>query len=734
MSNLLKGLNEQQKLTVQTTEGYVRVIAGAGTGKTKTLVHRFAYIVNELGVSPSNILCVTFTNKAAQEMKSRLRKLVDFSNVTDLICTYHGLCVKILREDIYRLGYPTQFIIADSEDQKALLKEVFEKLNIKSDRTNYKKVSSKIKYWKQYKKYIVEYISTFNKQKQTEFINSAKNLNKEELLNWQCFIEYLNLQKKGFILDFDDLIQFALYLLQQFPEVLQKWQNKLDYIMVDETQDNSTTQWELVDLLQGTHKNLFVVGDPDQCIYEWRGASPTGLISFEDNYSPCQTIILNRNYRSSPNILDVANSVISKNENRVPKDLYTTKEMSNKVTHFHGKTEDEEGDYIAKTILKHTENGNKLSDFAILYRSSSISRYIEQALVKNKLSYMVYGGIRFFERKVIKDILSYLRMLDSADDISFKRVINLPSRKLGKVFLSSLQEIADSEKRTLYETLRNHINEPQFNKTGAKNFIKLIENTKKQVRLKSLSDIANLIFVESGLEKIYRNEGDQDRLDNINELMSSIKLYENDNTNEDDLSLMKYLQDIALYTNLDYKKDSDFIKIMTIHQSKGLEFPIVFVSGLSEGIFPSHRTIRERRKNGLEEERRLAYVAYTRAEKELYLTESEGYNFEMDNYKFPSRFIFEIKSKLLVKKGTLSSELKKSALKYIQNSSLELKDNEGKEEIKQFSIGTLVFHKLFGEGSIISINDMQQVLEIKFDNGSTKHISIDKAMNVLSII
>ena len=241
MSNLLKGLNEQQKLTVQTTEGYVRVIAGAGTGKTKTLVHRFAYIVNELGVSPSNILCVTFTNKAAQEMKSRLRKLVDFSNVTDLICTYHGLCVKILREDIYRLGYPTQFIIADSEDQKALLKEVFEKLNIKSDRTNYKKVSSKIKYWKQYKKYIVEYISTFNKQKQTEFINSAKNLNKEELLNWQCFIEYLNLQKKGFILDFDDLIQFALYLLQQFPEVLQKWQNKLDYIMVDETQDNSTT-------------------------------------------------------------------------------------------------------------------------------------------------------------------------------------------------------------------------------------------------------------------------------------------------------------------------------------------------------------------------------------------------------------------------------------------------------------------------------------------------------------
>ncbi|MBR5468983.1 MAG: UvrD-helicase domain-containing protein [Paludibacteraceae bacterium] len=734
MSNLLKGLNEQQKLTVQTTEGYVRVIAGAGTGKTKTLVHRFAYIVNELGVSPSNILCVTFTNKAAQEMKSRLRKLVDFSNVTDLICTYHGLCVKILREDIYRLGYPTQFIIADSEDQKALLKEVFEKLNIKSDRTNYKKVSSKIKYWKQYKKYIVEYISTFNKQKQTEFINSAKNLNKEELLNWQCFIEYLNLQKKGFILDFDDLIQFALYLLQQFPEVLQKWQNKLDYIMVDETQDNSTTQWELVDLLQGTHKNLFVVGDPDQCIYEWRGASPTGLISFEDNYSPCQTIILNRNYRSSPNILDVANSVISKNENRVPKDLYTTKEMSNKVTHFHGKTEDEEGDYIAKTILKHTENGNKLSDFAILYRSSSISRYIEQALVKNKLSYMVYGGIRFFERKEIKDILSYLRMLDSADDISFKRVINLPSRKLGKVFLSSLQEIADSEKRTLYETLRNHINEPQFNKTGAKNFIKLIENTKKQVRLKSLSDIANLIFVESGLEKIYRNEGDQDRLDNINELMSSIKLYENDNTNEDDLSLMKYLQDIALYTNLDYKKDSDFIKIMTIHQSKGLEFPIVFVSGLSEGIFPSHRTIRERRKNGLEEERRLAYVAYTRAEKELYLTESEGYNFEMDNYKFPSRFIFEIKSKLLVKKGTLSSELKKSALKYIQNSSLELKDNEGKEEIKQFSIGTLVFHKLFGEGSIISINDMQQVLEIKFDNGSTKHISIDKAMNVLSII
>lgn len=740
LSNLLEELNNEQKQAVTATEGYVRVIAGAGSGKTKTLAHRFAYIVNEVGINPSNILCVTFTNKAAQEMKSRVRRLVDMGNINDLICTYHGFCVKVLREDIHRLGYPHQFIIVDKEDQKALLKEVFEELDVKSDKSTYKKVLTAINGWKNQicpeyvcPPYICEYVNTYDQKQQHVFASFGESLSTEgnaNPINWKCFIKYLEKQKKSFVLDFDDLMLFTLYLFEKFPEVLTKWQNRLDYIMVDETQDNSEIQWRLVGKLQEKSKNLFVVGDPDQCIYEWRGARPERLNIFDESFAPCQTIILNRNYRSTPNILDVANSVISNNIERIHKDLYTTKVSANSVIHFHGKTEQEEGDYIAKVIIKHLEEGCKLSDIAILFRASHISRYIEQSLIKHKLSYVVYGGIRFFERREIKDILSYLRMLDSADDLSFKRVINLPSRKLGKVFLSTLQEIADMDGTSLYNTLKKNIDNPKLNKQGAKDFVNLIENAKLSMQGMSISDIAQLIIKESSLEEIYRTEGDQERLDNISELISSIKLYEDNNVNEEDLSLTTYLQDIALYTNVDNQQDAESIKIMTIHQAKGLEFPIVFVAGMSEGIFPSHRTIRDRKFRGLEEERRLAYVAYTRAENELYLTESEGYHFEMMGYKYPSRFIFEVKDNLLVREGTLTKELENSAREYIKKSTDGLSNMSASEN---YSAGDEVTHKIFGHGKIISVNESEQTLEVTFNNGTTKHISISKAESVLTM-
>lgn len=737
-SNLLEGLNNEQKQAVTTTEGYVRVIAGAGSGKTKTLAHRFAYIVNEIGVSPSNILCVTFTNKAAQEMKSRVRTLVDMGNINDLICTYHGFCVKVLREDIYRLGYPSNFIIADKEDQKALLKEVFDELNIKSDKSTYKNVLTAISGWKYQRcpeyvcpPFIHEYVNTYDSQKQELFTNFGESLSgagNANPLNWKCFIKYLENQKKSFVLDFDDLMLFALYLFKNYPEVLEKWQNRLEYIMVDETQDNSKSQWHLVELLQRKNKNLFVVGDPDQCIYEWRGAKPEGLTHFDSEYTPCQTIILNRNYRSTPNILDAANSVISNNIERIHKDLYTTKVAANNVVHFHGKTEEEEGEYIAKNIIAYTNNGGHFSDIAILYRASYISRYIEQSFIKNKISYVVYGGIRFFERKEIKDILSYLRMLDVADDISFKRVINLPSRKLGKVFIEDLQRVATIDGISLYNALKKYINNPKFNKKGAKEFINLIESTKESMREMTISDIAYMILKNSSLEEIYRTEGDQERLDNITELISSIKLYEANNANEESITLNKYLQDIALYTNIDYKENTDSVKIMTIHQAKGLEFPIVYVVGMSEGIFPSHRTIRERNKRGLEEERRLAYVAYTRAENELYLTESEGYNFESMNYKYPSRFIFEVQDKLIIKEGCLNKELENSAKEYI-NRTQQSMDSVGISET--YAIGDIVDHKLLGTGIITAINEIEQTIEITFTSGIVKHISMNKVSHVL---
>ena len=730
--DLLEGLNSEQREAVEATEGYVRVIAGAGSGKTKTLAHRFAYIVNEVGISPSNILCVTFTNKAALEMKTRVRKLVDMGSVNDLICTYHGFCVKVLREDIHRLGYPLHFIIADKEDEKAALKEVFEELNIKSERATYKKVADAIHQWKasaNLPSYIDNYINTYDTETQNAFITYGESLPAPLNTYWQCYIKYLDKQKKGFVLDFDDLIHFALHIFARHSEVLEKWQERLDYIMVDETQDNSGGQWHLVKLLQAKHKNLFVVGDPDQCIYEWRGARPESLTSFDRDFTPCRTIILDHNYRSTPNILNVANSVIANNENRIHKELYTTKLSTSDVVHFHGKNEQEEGSYIAKTVISHLEKGRRLSDVAILFRATYVSRYIEQALIKHKIPYVIYGGVRFFERREIKDVLSYLRMLDSADDFSFKRVINLPSRKLGKSFLTSLQEVATREKTTLYNALLQHIDEAPFNKKGAKEFVELIEGTKLDMVGKSISDITQMVLVSSGIEEIYRTEGDEERLDNIKELLSSIALYEENNAHEEGLSLASYLQDVALYTNLDYQKESDAVKIMTIHQAKGLEFPVVFVAGMSEGIFPSERTIRERRRNGLEEERRLAYVAYTRAEEWLYITESEGYNFEMKSNKYPSRFIFEIKRNLLVRQGYLSHELEESAKSYISRSE---KSIDAGEQADMFAERMVVKHKLFGRGTVAKIDEKENSIVINFDNGLSKHFSLERAASVLT--
>lgn len=723
--NLLEGLNEQQKAAVVATEGYVRVIAGAGSGKTKTLAHRYAYLVNEVGVSPSNILCVTFTNKAANEMKNRVRKFVDMGNVNDFICTYHGFCVKVLREDIHKIGYPSSYIIMDEEDQKTILREIYEELGLKQTDLTFKSILKDILRMKYSSPYVKDYIDIDSAQ-----LDKESSVNEEDDIRKKCFIRYVQKQRKAFMLDFDDLMIFALYIFHKCTDVLKKWQRRLDYIMVDETQDNSTSQWELVDILQAEHKNLFVVGDPDQCIYEWRGAKPDTLVRLDEFYSPCKTIILDQNYRSTPNILNVANSVIANNKNRIAKDLFTSKREMSNVTHFHGKSEVEEGDYIAQTIIKHIENGGSASDVAILFRASHVSRFIEQALMRHKLPYVVYGGIRFFERQEIKDVLAYLRMVDTGDDLSFRRVINQPKRKLGKAFLATLNEVAERERATLYDTLKNNIESKKLNKPGAVEFIQLIESARESVRDLTISDAAQCILEKSGVMEVYRTDGDEERVDNIKELMASIQLYEKSNENEEDLSLTRYLQDIALFTNLDYKEENDSVKIMTIHQSKGLEFPVVFVAGMNEGTFPSHRTIRERKRNGLEEERRLAYVAYTRAENELYLTESEGFNFESSGAKYPSRFIFEIKEKLLVREGNLTKELEQTAQSFIQVSDRLM---DGSEMAANITVDTRVSHKLFGKGKVIRIDEENRTIEVQFDDtGESKHFSLDRAGLVLT--
>ncbi|MHB9294601.1 putative ATP-dependent DNA helicase UvrD/PcrA [Pillotina sp. SPG140] len=685
------GLNESQCEAIRATEGFVRIIAGAGSGKTKVLTNRYAYIVEKLGIDPSNILCVTFTNRAAREMKQRIELLLDVQPTNDFICTFHGFCVRVLREHIPVLNYPRHFSIIDEEDQKSILREVYGTLGIDSKT---KTLQEAIKQIGQYKADKPEpYI-------ETAIVASDPVTPAQDASNDMKIIsEYIRLQKRNFSLDFEDLINFTLYIFKQYPDILKRWQSRFEYIMVDETQDSSTRQWFLADALSGMSRNLFVVGDPDQSIYEWRGARPEYLVRFDQNHTPCTTIILNQNYRSCQQILDVANSIITNNTVRVTKTMFTENHEPTTVIHYHAKSDFDESLYVARKIKEKINAGESIDNIAILFRVSFLSRSFEQALVRQEIPYIIYGGIRFFERKEIKDALAYLKLVAIEDDISFLRVINTPNRKLGKVFINNLKEIAERESLSLYAALKTHIleNDKRIDRDTAREFLTMIESIKSRQDTMNIAAIAQEVLEASGLIKAIRQDGDEERLDNINELMRSIEIYEKSMVYEEHVSLAQYLQDIALYTNIDYKKDDTFLKLLTIHQSKGLEFDTVFVVGMSEGIFPSHRSIRERGLKALEEERRLAYVAITRARKELYLTESEGFSYETSD-KCPSRFIYEITEGLLKIEGKIPRSLEQ-----------KLKTVAGKRTMNNhretgFSIRDRVTHPYFGNGTVVSVD------------------------------
>ena len=693
----LDDLNSRQREAVESTEGRIRVVAGAGTGKTKALTYRYAYLVNVLGIDPANILCLTFTNKAAAEMRQRIALMVHSGDYNDFVCTIHGFCVKFLRKEIYRIGYPKNFTILDEDDTKALAKQSMDELGIKRTEKTVKNFLEAIGS----QKALEDYITTF-------LLPGAKVTDE---MKKSAFGNYVSRQVKLYALDFDDITNITSYILDRFEDAREKWQNELNYIMVDEAQDCNADDWNIIEKLSARHRNLFIVGDPDQAIYEWRGAKPARFVDFASD----KDIILDENYRSTPKILDVANCVISANKNRIPKDLFTRKEEGRAVIHFHGKTEKEEVEWIGNQIKTLMENaGAKLSDFAILYRSSYLSRAIEQQLLAQKLTYTIWGGTRFFERKEIKDAISYLKLIaNNNDDVAFERIINVPSRKLGKVFMSSLKATAEANMMSLYNTLRAGIDTPEFSK--ARPFVDLIEDCITFGATSSISDLLNRVLDFSGLKKALREDQDEDRLENIDELVSSVRFYEETHA-EDGISLSDYLQDIALYTNQDYRKDSPTIKLMTIHQAKGLEFPYVFVTGLSEGIFPSMRTIREYKKNGEEEERRLMYVAITRAEKALFLTESEGFNLSTKMNKYPSRFLSEIKRNMFVTEGYMPEELWRGTRNFLHVLDEEVEEEfPEKEEEGGLKPGTKVEHHIFGTGTILSSNKENTTYEVKFD-------------------
>lgn len=712
----LSNLNEDQIEAVKSTEGYVRVIAGAGSGKTRTLAYRFAYLVNEMGIPSSNIMCVTFTNKAAMEMKKRIRSLIN-DNDFGYISTFHGFCVSVLKEDSNYINYPKSFMILDNEDIDAILKDIFEELNLSSRDTTFAKSREHIIYCKNklHKDYYMYMIDTDNN-------NIIDKYSEEENILDKIFWMYVYRQKKIFSFDFNDLIILTLHILNQNEAVRVKWQKRLEYIMVDEFQDIDVYQYGLMEILCGYHNNLFVVGDPDQTIYSWRGADIGFINDFDKSFPDTKTIILDKNYRSSSDILDASNSLIEKNKDRIPKKLISMKGGNTPVVYNHSKTHNSEADWIYQQIQAILEAGNKLSDIAILYRAHYLSRPIEEKFIKENVKYYLYSGIQFYCRKEIKDILSYMRVIVYKDDLSFERIINEPKRNIGKARMQILKEYAEQNSCSLYEALQKNAETEQFKKTKAKKFIDLIEYYSSNYQFLSLSEAAAKLLNDSGYEENLRKNGDQERLDNLAEFKFS--LYDFEASFGEDVTLEDYLSRIALFTNTDMSASGEAVKMMTIHTAKGLEFPYVFICGMNEGIFPSKKI---KNLKELEEERRLAYVGFTRAEKALFISDSEGKNFD-GAYRYPSRFIFDIDKKYLSYSVELDEEFLYFAEYEIRKSEKKLGSDE---EQVIFSKGEHIRHKAFGDGEITEIDTQKRVYVIKFENSKTRHIMFDTPLEKL---
>ncbi|SFB06563.1 ATP-dependent helicase [Selenomonas ruminantium] len=703
---ILAGLSAAQYEAVTETEGCVRVIAGAGSGKTRALTRRYAYLVKEIGIMPENILCMTFTNKAAAEMRKRIRHLIGDCDA-GYINTFHSFCVTVLKEESYVIQYPKSFIVLDNSDIDAMLKIIYEEKNLSLRDMTYAKARAMIQKRKTSiePEYHQDMIALSTEAFKEKYLGAVEP---EDII----FYGYLYQEKKCFGLDYTDLIVFTLHILEKMEDIRLKWQKKLEYIMVDEFQDIDELQYQLVKILSGYHKNLFVVGDPDQTIYTWRGANINYIKEFDKEFIPTKTFFMVENYRSTPEILNVANALISKNHHRIEKKLVSTIPAGEKVLCSSCDSPEIEAKWIVGEISKLHNNGVSYQDIAILYRAHYLTRTIEEMFMKEGLPYVLYSGTHFFDRKEIKDALSYLRMIIYKDDLSFQRVVNEPKRKVGKTRMTFLHDYAKQNNCTLYKALSDNLELDLFKKTKARDFVSLIEEISANYSGRPVSEVLADVLDASGYEEMLRNEGNQERLDNMAELKQSI--YEYEASCGEEAMLEHYLSRVALFTNSDVAGQGDKVKLMTIHAAKGLEFPYVFLCGLNEGVFPSRnvKTI-----EGMEEERRLAFVAVTRAEKRLYLSAAGGINFD-ESVRYPSRFLLDIDENLLEYANPISDKEKKDALDYIKEME-SIIGRTAEEKIGHYCEGDKVEHKIFGTGEIISVDTSMDVYIIQFDKINT---------------
>ena len=698
---LFEQLNDAQKQAVSSTEGFVRVIAGAGSGKTRALSYRFAYLVNELGILPGHILCVTFTNKSANEMRQRIHQLTGDQD-TGYINTFHGFCAAVLQEDSNAVQYPKSFLVLDNSDINAMLQIIYEERGLALNSMTFSKARDMIEIRKLFKDpdYYVDLIEMSPDILRQKYLAATDTTD-------IIFYGYLYQQKKCFGLDYNDLIKFTLYIFQKSAGTRLKWQQRLEYIMIDEFQDIDSLQYELMEVLCGYHKNLFIVGDPDQTIYTWRGADVKYLMQFDRAFPNVKTIFLLENYRSTPQILAASDSLIAKNRNRIEKRLIPTLPDGAPVCCRLAASANEEAAWLLEQIQALHTVGVPYREIAVLYRARHVTRPIEDAFVAKQLPYTIYSGTPFWDRREIKDALSYLRMIVYRDDLSFLRIVNVPKRMIGKRRIQFLQAYAEEHGCSLYEALSQCLEDELFKGTKAEQFRSLVESYAGRSAGQPVSEVLAALLDESGYERMLRTEGCQERLDNLAELRQSV--YEYETTCGEEVTLEHYLAHAALFTNADTAEDGDKVKLMTVHAAKGLEFPYVFLCGMNEGVFPSRKILT---LPGMEEERRLAYVAMTRAERGLLLSAAEGYHFD-GSPRFPSRFLLEIDKGLV----TFTPEPNPSLIKEAQNyAALSARMLEAASE-DHYPAGQRVRHFIFGLGTVEAVETDAYL--VRFDDLDT---------------
>lgn len=701
---LLAGLNKEQQQAVKTTEGPLLIMAGAGSGKTRVLTHRIAYILLEKGVNPYNILAITFTNKAAREMKERINGILGGAADEIWISTFHSMCVRILRRDIDRIGINRNFTILDTTDQLSVIKGILKDKNIDSKKFDPRGILSAISSAKnelidakQYGKYTGNY-----------FENIVSDV----------FEQYEKRLLKNHSLDFDDLIMKTIQLFKRVPEVLEYYQRKFQYIHVDEYQDTNKAQYQLVHLLAAKFQNLCVVGDSDQSIYGWRGADIANILSFEKDYPNAKVILLEQNYRSTKNILQVANHVISNNVKRKPKNLWTDNEKGEKIQYYRADTEQGEALFVTGKIKELVETKQrKFSDFAILYRTNAQSRAMEEMLVKANIPYTIVGGTKFYDRKEIKDLLAYLRLVANLDDdISFVRIINVPKRGIGATSLDRIAQYALQNEMSMFRALGEveRIGLSAKAMKACREFYQMLSGLNQMQEYLSVMELTEEIIKRTEYREMLQAEKTleaESRLENIDEFLSVTKNFEE---SSEDQTLIAFLTDLALVADIDQLDKEENVKdavvLMTLHSAKGLEFPVVFLIGLEEGVFPHSRSLME--ENDMEEERRLMYVGITRAEEELYITNAQIRTlYGHTNINPASRFIEEIPDEFIDRLNGQKQNVPVRDQHQVRPVFRPAQSTTGGEDIR-WRAGDKAIHKKWGVGTVVSVKGEGDHMEL----------------------